>query len=76
MGELLAAGERVYVSLLNLCVWCKDKGGMGSLYRSQHELIFVFKVGKGPHRNDIQLGRFGRYRTNVWNYPSASADWN
>jgi DNA modification methylase len=72
MSELLSAGERVYSSLMNLCVWCKDKGGMGSFYRSQHELIFVFKVGKGSHRNNIQLGRFGRYRTNVWNYPSAS----
>lgn len=72
MSELLHAGERVYSALMNLCVWCKDKGGMGSFYRSQHELIFVFKVGKGSHRNNIQLGRFGRYRTNVWNYPSAS----
>jgi hypothetical protein len=51
MPELLAAGRKVYDSLLNLCVWSKDNGGMGSLYRSQHELFFVFKSGKGSHRN-------------------------
>jgi DNA modification methylase len=49
-------------------VWVKDNAGQGSLYRSQHELVFVFKSGKGAHRNNIQLGQFGRYRTNVWHY--------
>ena len=73
IGELLAAGEAVYTELKNLCVWAKDTGGMGSLYRSQHELIFVFKAGKGAHQNHVQLGRFGRNRTNVWNYPSANS---
>ena len=72
MKELLAAGGEAYDSLLNLCVWVKDNGGMGSFYRSQHELIFVFKNGKGPHRNNVQLGKFGRYRTNVWEYPGIS----
>lgn len=72
LGELLAAGKQSYGSLLNLCVWAKDKGGMGSLYRSQHELIFVYRNGKSSHRNNVQLGRFGRNRTNVWNYPSAN----
>jgi DNA modification methylase len=72
LGELLAAGKQSYDSLLNLCVWAKDKGGMGSLYRSQHELIFVYRNGKSSHRNNIQLGRFGRNRTNVWNYPGAN----
>ena len=72
LGELLAAGQQCYDSLLNLCVWSKDKGGMGSLYRSQHELIFVYRNGKSSHRNNVQLGRFGRNRTNVWNYPSAN----
>ena len=72
MKELLAAGGEAYDSLLNLCVWVKDNGGMGSFYRSQHELIFVFKSGKGPHRNNVQLGKFGRYRTNVWSYPGIS----
>jgi hypothetical protein len=69
ISELLAAGNQVYDELLNMCVWVKDNGGMGSFYRSQHELIFVFRKGKGPHRNNIQLGQFGRNRTNVWNYP-------
>ena len=72
MGELLTAGLAVYSSLLNVCVWAKDNGGLGSFYRSQHELIFVFKAGTAGHRNNIQLGRFGRYRTNVWRYPGAN----
>jgi DNA modification methylase len=68
MPELLAAGHKVYNSLLNLCVWAKNNGGMGSFYRSQHELVFVFKSGDALHRNNIQLGRYGRNRTNIWNY--------
>jgi DNA modification methylase len=68
MGELLHAGNAVYQEFKALCVWNKGNGGMGSLYRSQHELIFVFKNGEAPHRNNIQLGQFGRYRTNVWDY--------
>jgi hypothetical protein len=67
--QLLAAGKEAYDSLLNLCIWVKNTGGMGSFYRSQHELIFVFRNGKG-HRNNVQLGRYGRNRTNVWQYPS------
>jgi DNA modification methylase len=55
--------------MLNLCVWVKDNGGMGSFYRSQHELIAVFRNGKKYHRNNVQLGKFGRNRTNVWQYP-------
>jgi DNA modification methylase len=70
--ETLTAGNQVYAELKNLCVWVKSSGGMGSFYRSQHELIFVFKHGKGKHRNNIQLGRFGRNRTNVWEYPGVS----
>jgi DNA modification methylase len=72
MKELLAAGGQAYDSLLNLCVWAKDNGGMGSLYRSRHELIFAYRNGKGPHRNNVQLGRFGRDRTNVWEYPGVN----
>ena len=68
MPELLAAAKQAYTEFKNLCVWVKDVAGQGSLYRSQHELIFVFKSGKRPHRNNIQLGQFGRYRTNVWHY--------
>src|SRR6201997_832876 len=69
MGEMLAAGEGASFDLLNLCVWVKNNGGMGSLYRSRHELVFVFRNGKGQHRNNVQLGRYGRNRTNVWDYP-------
>ena len=68
-GELLSAGRQNYDEFLNLCVWVKNSGGMGSFYRSQHELVLVFRKGKGPHRNNIQLGQFGRNRTNVWQYP-------
>jgi DNA modification methylase len=73
IGEVIAASKEVYDSLLNMCVWVKSNGGMGSLYRSQHELVFVFRNGKGKHRNNVQLGRYGRNRTNVWQYPSISA---
>jgi DNA modification methylase len=66
--ELLSAGRAVYTQLKNICVWNKDNGGMGSLYRSKHELVCVFKVGEAPHLNNIELGRYGRYRTNVWDY--------
>lgn len=72
MSELLAAGRQIYDTLLNLCVWAKDNGGMGSFYRSRHELIFVFRNGKGQHRNNIQLGQYGRNRTNVWEYPGVN----
>jgi DNA modification methylase len=67
MQELMQAGE-VYRELKNLCVWNKTNGGMGSLYRSKHELVFVYKNGKEPHINNINLGKNGRYRTNVWDY--------
>jgi hypothetical protein len=68
VGELLAAGKGAYSELINICVWVKHNGGMGSLYRSQHELIFVFKNGEAAHCNNVQLGKYGRNRTNVWNY--------
>lgn len=73
IAEMTAAGEASYAEFKNLCVWAKDAGGMGSLYRSQHELIFVFKVGGGAHQNHVQLGRYGRNRTNLWAYPSANS---
>ncbi|MGH9615099.1 MAG: site-specific DNA-methyltransferase [Acidobacteriaceae bacterium] len=73
MGELIAASKQVYDELLNVCVWVKNNGGMGSFYRSRHELVFVFRNGKGKHRNNIQLGKFGRNRTNVWEYPSINS---
>ena len=68
MGELLAAGQTVFSELKNLCVWNKTNGGMGTFYRSKHELVFVFKVGGAPHTNTFGLGETGRYRTNVWDY--------
>ena len=67
-AKLLAAATAVYTEFKNLCVWVKDDAGHGTLYRSQHELVFVFKVGKKPHRNNNQRRECGRYRTNVWNY--------
>src|SRR5260221_1300671 len=72
LSEILAAGRTVYSDLKNLCVWAKDNAGMGSFYRSQHELVFVFQNGSGPHRNNIELGKFGRSRSNIWNYPGAN----
>jgi len=68
MSELLAAGGVVYSELKNLIVWAKDNGGMGTFYRSRHELIFAFKSGEAPHVNTFELGQHGRYRTNVWEY--------
>ncbi len=68
MREILEASKQTYTELKNVCVWAKDNGGMGSLYRSQHELVFVFKNGTAPHTNNIELGKHGRYRTNVWQY--------
>jgi DNA modification methylase len=72
IGEMLEAGEAVYSELKNVCVWAKDNGGMGTFYRSRHELVFVWKSGCEPHLNTVELGRNGRYRTNVWEYPAAT----
>ena len=73
MRELLAAGDKVFSELKNLWVWNKTDGGMGSFYRSKHELVFVFKVGSAPHTNSFGLGETGRYRTNVWDYAGISS---
>lgn len=73
MGEVLDGAKGAYGELKNLCVWSKTNGGMGSLYRSQHELVFVFKSGTASHVNNVELGRHGRYRTNVWSYAGANA---
>lgn len=69
IAEAMAAGTSAYSEFKNLVVWNKDNGGMGSLYRSKHELVFVFKKGKAGHINNVELGKNGRYRTNVWDYP-------
>lgn len=73
MPELQAAGNKVYSELKNLVVWKKSNGGMGTFYRSQHELVFVYKVGTAPHTNTFGLGDTGRYRTNVWDYPGVNS---
>ena len=73
VGEVLAAGRQAYSELKNICVWAKDNAGMGSFYRSQHEFVFVFKSGEDRHRNNVQLGQFGRNRSNVWRYPGANS---
>jgi DNA modification methylase len=66
--ELLDAGLEVYGEYKNICVWVKTNAGQGSFYRSQHELVFVYKCGKGPHINTFPLGANGRSRSNVWRY--------
>ena len=73
LRELADAADGIYDELKNLCVWSKSNAGMGSLYRSAHELIFVYKHGRAKHINNVELGRFGRNRTNIWPYPSMSS---
>lgn len=72
-AELLQATAPIFGAPKQLCVWVKDNGGMGSFYRSQHELVFVFKNGADPHINNFELGQHGRYRTNVWEYPGINS---
>ena len=72
LEHLFAAASNTYSVLKNICVWVKDNGGMGSLYRSKHEMISIYKNGNAPHRNNVELGKNGRYRTNVWEYPCAN----
>jgi len=71
--EIQSAARSVYSEFKNLCVWRKSNAGMGSFYRSQHELVLVFKNGVGPHINNFGLGEGGRYRTNVWDYPGVNS---
>jgi hypothetical protein len=66
--ELLAAGDAIYGELMDLCVWTNSNAKISSLYRSQHEFIFVFKVGQAAPINNVALGRHGRQRSNVWDY--------
>jgi len=73
VGEAIAAIEKAGHELINICVWAKTNGGMGSLYRSRHELVLVYRRSGQSHRNNVQLGVHGRYRTNVWNYPGATS---
>ena len=73
LGELRDAGQQTYGEMLNLVVWVKSNAGQGSFYRSQHELIGVFRVGDAPHLNNIELGRHGRSRSNVWHYAGVNS---
>jgi len=73
IDDVSAVGKAVYGELLNVCVWNKSNAGMGSLYRSKHELVFVFRVGDLPHFNAVELGKHGRHRTNVWDYASVNS---
>jgi len=68
LGELLEAGGAAYEAMINLVVWAKTNAGQGSFYRSAHELIGVFRAGTAAHLNNVELGRHGRSRSNVWNY--------
>jgi len=72
MGEVLQAAEGNYTELKNLCVWAKTNAGMGSFYRSQHELIFAYKSGRAAHINNFGLGEKGRHRSNLWTYAGAN----
>jgi DNA modification methylase len=71
--EMMMAGRQVYSELKNVCIWNKSVGGMGSLYRSKHEFVYVWKSGEGEHRNNVELGKHGRNRTNVWDYAGVTA---
>jgi len=73
MREVFDAAGNTYQELKNLCVWTKTNAGMGSFYRSQHELVFVFKNGNAPNVNNVALGRFGRNRSNVWHYAGVNS---
>lgn len=73
MDDLSVVGRDIYGDLRNLCVWNKSNAGMGSLYRSKHELVFVYRVGTAPHLNTVELGKHGRNRTNVWDYASVNS---
>jgi DNA modification methylase len=73
IADLIEVGCGLYGEMLNLVVWNKTNGGQGSFYRSQHELIGVFRVGEQPHRNNVELGRFGRNRSNVWTYAGVNS---
>ena len=73
LGQTLAAGEQVFSELKNIVVWVKTNAGQGSFYRSQHELVLVYKNGDAPHRNNVELGKHGRNRSNVWTYAGVNS---
>ena len=73
MDDVTASVSDIYDDLLNICVWNKSNAGMGSLYRSKHEMVFVYRIGDATHTNNVELGKHGRNRTNVWDYPSVNS---
>ena len=73
VAEMIAAAEPVYGDAINIAVWVKSNAGQGSFYRSQHELVGVFRVGQAPHLNNVELGRHGRSRSNVWHYAGVNS---
>ena len=73
MDDVTASAAGIYDELLNICVWNKSNAGMGSLYRSKHEMVFVYRVGSASHTNTVELGKHGRNRTNVWDYASVNS---
>lgn len=73
MDDVNAAATPIYNELLNICVWNKSNAGMGSLYRSKHEMVYVYRVPGAPHYNAVELGKHGRNRTNVWDYASVNS---
>ncbi|MXO97319.1 DNA methylase N-4 [Erythrobacter aquimaris] len=73
MDDVTTSVASIYDTLLNICAWNKSNAGMGSLYRSKHEMVFVYRVGDAPHTNCVELGKHGRNRTNVWDYPSVNS---
>ena len=75
MDDVTASSAGIYDELLNICVWNKSNAGMGSLYRSKHEMVFVYRVPGAPHFNAVELGKHGRNRTNVWDYASVNSLW-
>ena len=73
LPELNRAAFCLGMDQINLCVWRKTNAGMGSLYRSQHELCAIFKWGSTPHVNNVELGKHGRSRSNVWDHPGMTS---
>jgi DNA modification methylase len=73
LSEILVAGRKVFSELKNVCVWVNPNGGTGTFYRSRHQLVFIWKHGKSSHRNTFELGQYGRFRTNVWEYAGVNS---
>ena len=73
IAELVTVGKQIYGELINIAAWIKSSANLGSFYRNQHELVGVFRVGRAPHINNIELDRHRRSRSNVWRYAAVNA---